>query len=76
MHRPYAPTTTNVSDLLNAMSSCVEKYPDWADDNDLIHRMMAGYNILTKMSNPEHLTEDEFTFVMEIFNTCKQRILP
>jgi len=75
MHRPRNPTTTNVSDLLNAMRDCVEKYPDWSDDHDTLHRMMAGYNILSKMCNPDHLTEDEFGFVMEVFNTCKERIL-
>ena len=73
MHRPYAPTTTLVSDLLNAMSRFIDENPDWAERNDCLNRMMSGYTILTKMCEPDHLTDEEFSFVMDIFQTCQER---
>lgn len=73
MHRPSIPTTTNVSDLLNTIYNFVHQFPDWADDEGAVKRMMSAYTILTKLCEPDHLTEDEFSFVMDIFNTCNER---
>ena len=76
MHRPSIPTTTNVSDLLNSIHNFVHQYPDWSEDDDMLKRMMSAYTILTKMCEPNHLTEEEFSFVMEIFNVCQERNMP
>jgi len=75
MHRPSIPTTTNVSDLLNTIYNFVHHFPDWADDEEMLKRMMSAYTILTKLCEPDHLTEEEFSFVMDIFNTCNERNL-
>ena len=75
MHFPDTPTTTNVSDLLNTVYNFVHQYPDWADDEAMLRRMMSAYTILTKMCEPDHLTDEEFSFVMDIFQTCQERNL-
>lgn len=74
MHRPNAPTTTNVSDLIAAMHKFTEENPLWHENTDMAHRMKAGYTILTKLCEPIHLTEDEYAFVMEIFTLCNESL--
>ena len=59
--------------MLNTVYNFVHQYPDWADDEAMLRRMMAAYTILTKMCEPDHLTDEEFSFVMEIFQTCQER---
>jgi hypothetical protein len=76
MNRPTVPTTTNVSDLINAMWKFTDENPLWHENRDQLSRMSAGYTILTKMCEPDHLTEEEFSFVIGIFETCKENELP
>jgi hypothetical protein len=76
MNRPTVPTTTNVSDLINAMWKFTDENPMWYENRDQLMRVSAGYMILTKMCEPDHLTEEEFSFVTGIFETCKEYELP
>lgn len=72
MHRPKEPTTTNVSDLIGAIYKFTLENPLWHEDSDKVHRVRAGYAILTKMCHPDHLTEDEYNFIIDIFTTCNE----
>jgi hypothetical protein len=76
MNQPTVPTTTNVSDLINAMWKFTDENPLWYENRDQLARVSAGYTILTRMCEPTHLTEEEFSFVIGIFETCKEYELP
>jgi hypothetical protein len=76
MHRPKNPTTTNVSDLINAMWKFTDENPMWYENRDQLARVSAAWSILTKMCEPLDLTEEEYTFVTGIFETCKENELP
>lgn len=71
MHLPATPTSCNISDIINEMSFFVANNPMWDSDPDMIKKMSVAYSILTSICEPIHLTDDEFEFVMDIFETCK-----
>lgn len=76
MHRPSIPTTTNVSDLINAMWKFTDENPMWYENRDQLARVSAAYSILTNLCEPLDLTEEEYSFVTGIFETCKENELP
>jgi hypothetical protein len=77
MSKPITPpTTTNVSDLINAMWKFTDENPLWHENRDQLGRMSAAYSILTTLCDPIDLTEEEFSFVIGIFETCKENEIP
>jgi hypothetical protein len=66
------PTTTDISDLINEIANFVHDTPNWADDNDSIARLSTAYFILTQISGPDMVTEDEYEFIMSIHSTLKE----
>jgi hypothetical protein len=71
-HYPETPTSCNVSDMLNSIAQFVEEYPDWANDRQMVGRMAMAYMMLTKMSDPEMVSEDEYEFVMNLHSTLQE----
>ena len=66
------PTTTDISDLINEIANFVHDTPDWADNDDSIVRLAQAYFILTQISGPDMVTDDEYEFVMSIHSTLKE----
>lgn len=73
MSKPSIPTTTNVSDLIGSMVAFHNDNPLWHENPESLMRMGAAFTILTKMCDPIHLTEEEYQFAMQIFQTCKEQ---
>jgi hypothetical protein len=48
----------------------------WYENRDQLARVSAAWSILTKMCEPLDLTEEEYSFVVGIFETCKENELP
>lgn len=66
------PTTTDISDLINEIANFVHDTPDWADNDDSIVRLAQAYFILTQISGPDMVTDDEYEFIMSIHSTLKE----
>ena len=67
------PSTTNISDLINTIRKFVEETPDWLNNDKYIARLGVAYHILTRISDPEMVTEEEYEFIMDIRNIIKER---
>ena len=66
------PTTTDISDLLNSIHDFVQENPDWPDDEAKVARLAMAYMMFTKMCGPEDVTEEEYEFVMSLYNTLQE----
>jgi hypothetical protein len=66
------PTTTDISDLINEIANFVTEHPNWADLDDDLARLAQGYFILTQISGPDMVTEEEYEFVMSLHTTLKE----
>lgn len=66
------PTTCNISDLINEMFHFAAENPMWDSDPIMVKKMSMAYTVLTTLCDPIHLSTDEFEFVMDIFETCKE----
>lgn len=66
------PTTTDISDLINEIANFVHDTPDWAENDDTIARLAQAYFILTQISGPDMVTDDEYEFVMSLHTTLKE----
>ena len=66
------PTTTDISDLINELANFVHDTPVWADNDDSIARLAQAYFILTQISGPDMVTDEEYEFVMSIHSTLKE----
>lgn len=65
-------TTTDISDLINEIANFVHDTPDWADNDDSIARLVQAYFILTQISGPDMVTDEEYEFVMSLHTTLKE----
>ena len=71
-NRPTLPTTCDVSDLLSEIVTFVERNPNWIENPEDVTRMAAAYHILTTISNPGMVTDEEYEFVMSIHSALKE----
>ena len=67
------PTTTNISDLIETIRKFVDENPDWMENDKHVARLGVAYHILTTISDPDMVTEEEYEFVIDIHNTIKAR---
>lgn len=67
------PSPTDISDLLNEVALFVSKNPYWYADDGLVQRLGIAYQILTTISDPDMVTDEEYEFVIDIHNTIKAR---
>jgi hypothetical protein len=67
------PTTTNISDLIETIRKFVDENPDWIENDKHIARLGVAYHILTTISDPNMVTDEEYEFVIDIHNTIKAR---
>jgi hypothetical protein len=67
------PTTTNISDLINTIRKFVEENPDWIENDKHIARLGVAYHILTTISDPQMVTDEEYEFIIDIHYTIKER---
>ena len=66
------PTTTDISDLINEIAIFVHDTPNWAENDDSIARLAQAYFILTQISGPDMVTDEEYEFVMSLHTTLKE----
>ena len=67
------PSPTDISDLINEVALFVSKNPYWYADDGLVAKLGAAYQILTTISDPDMVTDEEYEFVIDIHNTIKAR---
>ena len=67
------PSPTDISDLIETIRKFVDENPDWIENDKHIARLGVAYHILTRISDPEMVTEEEYEFVIDIHNTIKAR---
>jgi hypothetical protein len=67
------PSPTDISDLINEIALFVSKNPYWYADDGLVAKLGAAYQILTTISDPDMVTDEEYEFVMDIHHTIKAR---
>lgn len=66
------PSNTDISDLLNGIQDFVQSNPDWPDDEAKVARLAMAYMMFTKMCGPEDVTDEEYEFVMSIYDTLQE----
>ena len=71
-HRPDRPSCCDVSDLLNEMYAFVQENPLWMETEEGLMKMSTAYSILTTICEPDMTTQDEYDFVMNIFQTIRE----
>ena len=67
------PSPTDISDLIETIRKFVDENPDWMENDKHIARLGVAYHILTRISDPDMVTEEEYEFVIDIHNTIKAR---
>ena len=67
------PSPTDISDLIETIRKFVDENPDWMENDKHIARLGVAYHILTTISDPDMVTEEEYEFVIDIHNTIKAR---
>ena len=67
------PSPTDISDLIETIRNFVDENPDWMESDKHIARLGVAYHILTRISDPEMVTEEEYEFIMDIRNIIKER---
>jgi alcohol dehydrogenase YqhD (iron-dependent ADH family) len=72
MNKPATPTTCNMSDMLNAIASFVEEYPDWTSDPNMVDRVNMAYVMLTNMGGPDMTSQEEYDFVLNLHHTLTE----
>lgn len=71
-NHPDRPTTCDISDLLNEIVAFVNENPLWADDPESMTKLVIAYGILTNMSSPDMVTDDEYEFIIDLHNKIKE----
>ena len=66
------PTTTDISDLINEIANFVHDNPNWVENDDSLARLAQAYFILTQISGPDMVTDEEYEFIMSIHSTLKE----
>ena len=67
------PSPTDISDLIETIRKFVDENPDWMENDKHIARLGVAYHILTTISDPDMVTDEEYEFIIEIHNTIKER---
>jgi hypothetical protein len=67
------PSPTDISDLIETIRKFVSENPFWYADDGLVARLGAAYLILSTISDPDMVTDEEYEFVIDIHNTIKAR---
>ena len=67
------PSSTNISDLIETIRKFVDETPDWMESDKYIARLGVAYHILTTISDPNMVTDEEYEFIITIHNTIKER---
>lgn len=67
------PSPTDISDLIETIRKFVDENPDWMENDKHIARLGVAYHILTRISDPDMVTEEEYEFIMDIRNIIKER---
>ena len=67
------PSPTDISDLIETIRKFVDENPDWMENDKHVARLGVAYHILTTISDPDMVTEEEYEFVIDIHNTIKAR---
>jgi hypothetical protein len=71
-HRPTLRTTCDISDILSEIVTFVQNEPDWMHNPDSVRRMAMAYQILTTISGPDMVTDEEYEFVIDIHRTLQE----
>ena len=67
------PSPTDISDLIETIRKFVDENPDWMENDKHIARLGVAYHILTTISDPDMVTDEEYEFIIAIHNTIKER---
>ena len=67
------PSPTDISDLIETIRKFVDENPDWIENDKHIARLGVAYHILTTISDPNMVTDEEYEFIIAIHNTIKER---
>ena len=67
------PSPTDISDLIETIRKFVDENPDWMENDRHIARLGVAYHILTTISDPDMVTDEEYEFIIAIHNTIKER---
>ena len=67
------PSPTDISDLIETIRKFVDENPDWMENDKHIARLGVAYHILTTISDPDMVTDEEYEFIITIHNTIKER---
>ena len=67
------PSPTDISDLIETIRKFVDENPDWMENDKHVARLGVAYHILTTISDPDMVTEEEYEFIITIHNTIKER---
>ena len=67
------PSPTDISDLIETIRNFVDENPDWMESDKHIARLGVAYHILTTISDPDMVTDEEYEFIIAIHNTIKER---
>ena len=67
------PSPTDISDLIETIRKFVDDTPDWMENDRHIARLGVAYHILTTISDPDMVTDEEYEFIITIHNTIKER---
>jgi hypothetical protein len=71
-HRPSLRTTCDISDILSEIVTFVQNEPEWMENSDSVRRMAMAYQILTTISDPGMVTDDEYEFIIDIHRTLQE----
>jgi hypothetical protein len=72
-NRTATPSSCRTSDLLNQIAKFVEENPLWFEDNASVRKVGMAYQVLTKITPKEDVSQEEEDFIMGIFNTIEER---
>ena len=67
------PSPTDISDLIETIRKFVSENPFWYSDDGLVAKLGAAYLILTTISDPDMVTDEEYEFIININIIIKER---
>ena len=67
------PSPTDISDLIETIRKFVDENPDWMENDKHVARLGVAYHILTTISDPDMVTDEEYEFIININIIIKER---
>lgn len=67
------PSPTDISDLIETIRKFVDENPDWMENDKHVARLGVAYHILTTISHPDMVTDEEYDFIININIIIKER---